>query len=176
MRTPLTEAGGRLHRRKLTKTPTGKRWVQLPGFLHTLHTELIAPCEGEYLCTGPQGRALRRGNFRARFWRPAWDGASTHEVAWMRRPLLPGMARVYEYVALQMEERVLSVLETLWEQSVHALTPVERERLFSMAPSLEEHYHGDTKNGLPEEPASKSPADVSHCWVIIRDLHTRGIL
>jgi len=36
VRTPLTEAGGHLHRRKRTKTPAGKRWVQLPAFLHTL--------------------------------------------------------------------------------------------------------------------------------------------
>jgi len=71
------------------------------------------------------------------------------------------MARVYEHVTPQMEERVLSVLEALWVQSVGALTPVERERLFSMAPCLEEHYHGHTKSGPPQEPASKVVSQIS---------------
>jgi len=71
------------------------------------------------------------------------------------------MARVYEHVTPQMEERVLSALESLWAQSVADLTPVERERLFSMAPSLEEHYHGHTKSGLPQEPASKMISQIS---------------
>ncbi|GHD30083.1 hypothetical protein GCM10007147_31590 [Nocardiopsis kunsanensis] len=61
----------------------------------------------------------------------------------------------------ETEERVHIVLETLWAQSVCALTPAERERLFSMAPSLEELYREGTKNGLPEEPASKTISRIS---------------
>lgn len=60
VRAPLTEAGGHLHRRKRTKTPAGKRWVQLPAFLHALYTELIDSCEGEHVFTGPRGGVLRR--------------------------------------------------------------------------------------------------------------------
>lgn len=71
------------------------------------------------------------------------------------------MALVREHTIPQMEERVLRMLATLWVQSVADLVPVERERLFLMAPSLEEHCHGYTKNGLPEEPASKVVSQIS---------------
>ncbi|WP_184580385.1 hypothetical protein [Lipingzhangella halophila] len=40
--------------------------------------------------TGARGGQLRRGVFRARFWRPAWDGQPQSEEAWLRSPLLPG--------------------------------------------------------------------------------------
>lgn len=40
--------------------------------------------------TGRRGAALRRGNFRSRFWRPAWDGDPDNAQAWLRAPILPG--------------------------------------------------------------------------------------
>lgn len=90
VRTPLRETAGKLEIAEKAKTPVGKRWVQLPPFLDALYTDLIESCEHEYLFTGPRGGLLRRGNFRGRFWRPAWDGQPTHPQAWLRRPILPG--------------------------------------------------------------------------------------
>ena len=42
-----------------------------------------------------------------------------------------------------------------------AFTVRERERLFAAAPVLEEHYGENTKNGPPEEPASKMISQIS---------------
>lgn len=195
VRTPLREVGGKLESAPSPKTPAGKRWIQLPPFLDALYTELIEECAEDYLFSGPRGGLLRRGNFRARFWRPAWDGDPRSGEARWRRPLLPGftfnegrhthrtwlaedeipevaraarlghrvpgMARVYEHVTPQMRRRVLSVLETRWRGSVTALTAREREWLFAVAPTLEEHYRGNSESGLREEPASKTISQIS---------------
>lgn len=196
VRTPLREVAGAMEVAKKPKTPAGKRWVQLPPFLDRLYTQLIQVCEHEYLFTGPQGGLLRRGNFRQRFWRPAWDGMPVSELSWLRGPLLAGitfneagrhtqrtwlaeenvpevaraarlghtvagMGRVYEHVTPEMERRVRSVLESRWTRSVRALTQRERDRLFGMAPILEEHYRGNSESGLPKEPASKLISQIS---------------
>jgi integrase len=195
VRTPLREVAGKLETAKSPKTPAGKRWIQLPPFLDGLYTDLIGSCEGDHLFTGPQGGLLRRGNFRARFWRPAWDGVPDSDQARVRRPVLPGftfnegrhtqrtwlaedeipevaraarlghtvpgMGRVYEHVTPEMRRRVLSVLETRWWGSVAALTTQERDRLFALAPELEEHYRGNSESGLREEPASKMISQIS---------------
>lgn len=91
VRTPLREVDGALEAAKKPKTPAGKRWIQLPPFLDLLYTHLIEGCEHEYLFTGPRGGLLRRGNFRQRFWRPAWDGASASGPQWLQGPLLRGI-------------------------------------------------------------------------------------
>jgi integrase len=90
VRMPLREVAGKLERARSPKTPAGKRWIQLPPFLDGLYMDLIGSCEGDHLFTGPQGGPLRRGNFRARFWRPAWDGVPSSDQARVRRPVLPG--------------------------------------------------------------------------------------
>jgi len=90
VRTPLRESGGKMSKAAQPKTPAGKRWLHLPGFLDALYTDLIAQSETELVFTGAHGGALRRGNFRSRFWRPAWDGVSDSAQAWLRSPVLPG--------------------------------------------------------------------------------------
>lgn len=90
VRTPLQETAGRLTKAKRTKTPAGKRWIQLPGFLAALYTDLIDDAEpGASLFAGSRGGQLRRGNFRSRFWRPAWDGQPDNDELWLRAPILP---------------------------------------------------------------------------------------
>ena len=71
------------------------------------------------------------------------------------------MARIYEHVTPEMKRRVLTVLEERWLRSVATLTHGERERLFAMAPLLEEHYRGNGESGLPKEPASKMISHIS---------------
>jgi Phage integrase family. len=86
---PLTETAGVLakggrdvsevptegrRRRARTKTPAGTRWVQLPPFLAALYEALMASHESRYVFVGRRGGLLRRGNYRRRLWRPAWDG------------------------------------------------------------------------------------------------------
>ncbi|MFE9245099.1 hypothetical protein [Nocardiopsis sp. NPDC006938] len=71
------------------------------------------------------------------------------------------MKRVYELVTPKMKKRVLKVTEKRWRKSVDALTYWERDRLFSMASILEEHYRGNSESGLPEEPASKMISQIS---------------
>lgn len=196
VRTPLREANGALEVAKKPKTPSSRRWIQLPPFLDLLYTDLIVASERPYLFTGPQGGLLRRGNFRQRFWRPAWDGDSSSELQWLRPALaegmtftdagrrshrtglaednipevaraarlghtIPGMKRVYELVTPKMKKRVLKVTEKRWRKSVDALTYWERDRLFDMAPILEEHYRGNSESGLPKEPASKMISQIS---------------
>lgn len=91
VRTPLQETAGRLKKAKRAKTPAGKRWIQLPDFLDALYTDLLEEAEpGGAVFTGARGGQLRRGNFRTRFWRPAWDGAPDSGQAWLRSPILPG--------------------------------------------------------------------------------------
>ncbi|MDA2807193.1 tyrosine-type recombinase/integrase, partial [Nocardiopsis suaedae] len=91
VRTPLQETSGRLSKSKRPKTPAGKRWIQLPGFLNALYVDLLTRTEpGVPVFAGAQGGRMRRGNFRARFWRPAWDGEPGHDQVWLRGPVLPG--------------------------------------------------------------------------------------
>lgn len=196
VRTPLREVAGTLEVAKKPKTPAGKRWIQLPPFLDLLYMDLIEAADHPYLFTGPQGGLLRRGNFRKRFWRPAWDGVPASDLPWLRGPLLAGvtfneagrhthrtwlaegnipevaraarlghtmvgMGRVYEHVTPEMKWRVLTVLEERWQRSVSALTHTERDRLFGMAPKLDEHYRGNSESGLPTEPASKMISQIS---------------
>ncbi|GAA1748511.1 tyrosine-type recombinase/integrase [Streptomonospora arabica] len=87
---PLRETGGKLVKAPRTKTPAGKRWVQLPPFLDQLYRGLLAHSAREYVFTGAQGGQLRRGAFRARYWRPAFDGRPGSEEVWLRSPILPG--------------------------------------------------------------------------------------
>ncbi len=68
-------------------------------------------------------------------------------------PTLPGVKRICEMVAEEMEKSVPTVPETRWMRCVGALTNKERERLFGMAPTLEGHCCGNSEGGLPEEPA-----------------------
>lgn len=91
IRQPLRETAGKLTKANRAKTPASKRWIQLPGFLNQLYVQLRAQCAGaqDYVFIGPHGGPLRRGNFRARFWRPAWDGHPNSEEAWLQTPLLP---------------------------------------------------------------------------------------
>ncbi|MDA0565146.1 tyrosine-type recombinase/integrase [Streptomonospora sp. S1-112] len=91
VRTPLRETAGRVAKAKRAKTPAGKRWIQLPDFLAALYTDLLVQAEpGQPVFAGRRGGYLRRGNFRARFWRPAWDGCPGSDQAWLRAPILPG--------------------------------------------------------------------------------------
>ena len=196
VRTPLREVNGKLEVAKKPKTPASERWIQLPPFLDLLYTDLIEASEHPYLFTGPQGGLLRRGNFRQRFWRPAWDGNHASELQWLRPALvpgvtftdagrrshrtglaeegipevaraarlghtIPGMKRIYELVTDEMKKSVLTVTETRWRKSVDALTYRERDRLFGMAPILEEHYRRNSESGLPKEPASKMISQIS---------------
>lgn len=206
VRTPLTETSrGKFYVASKTKTPTSKRWIQLPPFLDALYGDLRASRAEGPLFIGSRGGWLRRGNFRTEYWRPAWDGVPGHEKTWMRQPLVegitfheagrhthrtwlaedeipevaraarlghkvPGMARVYEHVTPRMQERILSVLETRWVGSVASLTDVERERLFTMAPVLEEHYKEATKGGLFGSPLPGDLPNISH----LRENHFPG--
>ena len=196
VRTPLREVNGVLEVAQKRKTPASERWIQLPPFLELLYTDLIEGCEHPYLFTGPQGGLLRRGNFRQRFWRPAWDGNHASELPGLRPALWPGvtfiaagrrahrtglavegrpevaraarlghtipwMKRIYELVTEEMKKSVLTVTEKQWRKSVEALTYWERDRLFGMAPILEEHYRRNSESGLPKEPASKMISQIS---------------
>ncbi|GAB3743162.1 hypothetical protein GCM10027590_59390 [Nocardiopsis nanhaiensis] len=62
---------------------------------------------------------------------------------------------------MEMGKSVLRVRENRWRRSVDALTYRERDRLFRMAPILEEHNRRSSESGLPEEPASKSISQLS---------------
>jgi len=90
VRAPLRESGGRMSKAKRPKTPAGKRWLHLPGFLNAVYTDLVVDSEEGLMFTGSRGGMLRRGNFRSRFWRPAWDGDARSTLAWLRSPILPG--------------------------------------------------------------------------------------
>lgn len=74
------------------------------------------------------------------------------------------MKGIYEMVTDEMKRSVLRVTEARWTRSVEALAYWERDRLFGMAPILEEHYRGNSESGLPKEPASKM---ISHSGMII---------
>ncbi|WP_315987570.1 tyrosine-type recombinase/integrase [Actinomadura sp. HBU206391] len=74
-----------------TKTPAGKRWVQLPPFLAELYEALLDDCQTAFVFVGEKGGTLRRSNFGRRFWRPAWDGDLEHtDPAGRIPPILPG--------------------------------------------------------------------------------------
>ncbi|MFB9831706.1 hypothetical protein [Actinoallomurus acaciae] len=88
---PLAEAQGQLVKAKRTKSPAGKRWVQLPSFLADLYEALLEDCDRSFVFVGEKGGVLRRSNFGRRFWRPAWDGvARDRETGKRIPPILPG--------------------------------------------------------------------------------------
>ncbi|GAA1773862.1 hypothetical protein [Streptomonospora arabica] len=65
--------------------------MQLRPFLDGLYRGLLSDTAGgAFVFTGSRGGQLRRGNFRTRFWRPAFDGDPDSTVAWLRSPILPG--------------------------------------------------------------------------------------
>jgi integrase len=91
VREPLVEAMGSMVKAKRTKTPAGKRWVQLPPFLTELYETLLDDCAHSFVFVGEQGANLRRSNFARRFWRPAWDGDPNNPDPGKRAgPVLPG--------------------------------------------------------------------------------------
>lgn len=57
-----------------TKTPTGTRWVELPPIIAVFYEELMDSHRDLFVLCSPEGKPLRRSNFRNRFWRPVWDG------------------------------------------------------------------------------------------------------
>ncbi|WP_020672539.1 hypothetical protein [Amycolatopsis nigrescens] len=57
-----------------TKTPAGTRWVELPPSIAVSYEELMDSHQHRFILCTPEGRPWRRSNFRARHWRPAWDG------------------------------------------------------------------------------------------------------
>ncbi|MFI0479712.1 tyrosine-type recombinase/integrase [Actinomadura sp. 9N215] len=75
---PLAEARGRLVKAERPKTPTSKRWVQLPSFLADLYEPLLEQAEHPQVFVGDKGGRLRRSHFARRFWRPAWNGDPDH--------------------------------------------------------------------------------------------------
>ncbi|MBB4930653.1 hypothetical protein F4561_001473 [Lipingzhangella halophila] len=58
VRTPLQETAGRLKKAKRAKTPAGKRWIPLPGFLNALYVDLRSAVEPGERCSP----ALRVGS------------------------------------------------------------------------------------------------------------------
>ncbi|GAA2638153.1 hypothetical protein SMC26_22965 [Actinomadura fulvescens] len=72
VRRPIREARGKIEEAPRPKTPTGRRWIQLPPFLAQVYEPLVIDCPYERVFTGERGGVLR--NFARRFWRPAWDG------------------------------------------------------------------------------------------------------
>ncbi len=160
VRTPLREVGGYLETAKGPKTPAGKRWIQLPPFLDALCTDLTEACEEDHLFSGPQGGLLCRGNFRARLWRPAWDGDPRSGGARWRRPLLPhstfneGRHTGDEAACTQRARRPVA------GECGGSHGPGTRVAL-RRGTTLEEHHRGDGESGLPEEPASKTISRIS---------------
>ncbi|WP_433272620.1 hypothetical protein ACQPZF_16860 [Actinosynnema sp. CS-041913] len=77
-------------KRGRTKTPAGTRWLRLPPSITVFYESLLDGQPGSFAFTPPEG-GLRRGNFRQRFWRPAWDGRKPDrpEVAGHVPPILP---------------------------------------------------------------------------------------
>lgn len=53
---------------------------------------------------------------------------------------MPGIARIYEHVTPEMEERVMSALEARWDASLLALDPNERDTLCGWVPHLKDVY------------------------------------
>lgn len=73
----LIEPRRRPRRRKRdgrTKTPAGTREVELPPSIATFYELLLDSHDYRFCFVSPDGRPLRRSNFRQRFWRPTWDG------------------------------------------------------------------------------------------------------
>ncbi|MCK2243661.1 MULTISPECIES: site-specific integrase [unclassified Crossiella] len=68
--------GGAKRRKKgRAKTPTSVRWVQMPPSIGSFLDLLLDSHDFPYVFVSPEGLPLRRGNFRQRYWRPAFDGA-----------------------------------------------------------------------------------------------------
>lgn len=73
-------ARGRRRKRSTTKTPAGTRWVDLPPFLAAVYEDLMASHSHPLVFTTARGAPLRRGTFRKRHWRPAWDGQAAADM------------------------------------------------------------------------------------------------
>jgi integrase len=75
---PMPVPSGRRPRRPKKdarpKTPAGRRDVELPPSIATFYEMLMKDHEHPFVICTPEGRPLRRSNFRQRYWRPAWDG------------------------------------------------------------------------------------------------------
>jgi integrase len=57
-----------------TETPAGTREVELPPSIAVFYEMLMDAHANLFVICTPEGRALRRSNFRQRYWRPVWDG------------------------------------------------------------------------------------------------------
>ncbi|WP_436790553.1 hypothetical protein [Yinghuangia sp. YIM S10712] len=61
------------------KTPTSERWVTLAPSIAVFYELLLDSHDHPFVFVGPDGGLFRRTNFRARFWRPAWDGVDVDD-------------------------------------------------------------------------------------------------
>ncbi|WP_229371374.1 integrase [Umezawaea beigongshangensis] len=76
----LTKRGTRRAKKTgRTKTPAGTRPVELPASIATFYEMLMRSHDNPFVLHSPEGHALRRSNFRQRFWREVWDGVSPDE-------------------------------------------------------------------------------------------------
>lgn len=66
--------GAKAKKKGRTKSPAGTRWVSLPPSIAILYETLMDSHDNPFVFCTPDGNALRRSNFRQRYWRPAWDG------------------------------------------------------------------------------------------------------
>jgi integrase len=57
-----------------TKTPAGTRWVDVPPSIAVFYEILMDSHRYPFVLCTPEGKPWRRSNFRARHWRPTWDG------------------------------------------------------------------------------------------------------
>jgi hypothetical protein len=77
--TVITPAASRRRgkgRQGRTKTPAGTRWIELPPSIAVFCEELMDSHRYPFVLCSPEGKPWRRSNFRARCWRPAWDGVN----------------------------------------------------------------------------------------------------
>ncbi len=92
VRAPVAETSrGKIYVTSKPKTPTSKRWIQLPPFLDALYVDLKTSRPQGPVFAARRGGWLRRNNFRVGHWRPVWDGVPEHEKTWMRQPLVEGI-------------------------------------------------------------------------------------
>lgn len=72
--TPRAAERKRGRQRGRTKTPAGTRVVELPPSIAAFYELLLGSHSELFVFTSVEGHPWRRSNFRARYWRPAWDG------------------------------------------------------------------------------------------------------
>ncbi|MFE0305652.1 integrase [Amycolatopsis sp. NPDC058986] len=85
---PATPRRRKAKKKGRTKTPAGTRSVELPPSIAVFYEELMDSHRYPFVFSTPEGNPLRRSNFRARFWRPVWDGTQTGMVV---PPIRPGL-------------------------------------------------------------------------------------